>query len=139
MGLLVIAGVVLWSVRRRNMRKHAGLLDMTGTMTELTPFEEHPATVTSPVGYVSKQQRREMERRGNVLLLPSTPFTVVGDGDSSAVQSGTSPTHTTSYLPRQDGLVWLRTDSEVEGFRRFMQNVHVGRLAEDDEAPPEYS
>lgn len=69
--------------------------------------------------------------------VPSQPAMTPFSAASSSLQHGPSTTLASPY--EQGQLVWLRTDLEAEHFRRFVQNMHVEGLAEDDEAPPEYS
>ena len=141
-GLLVIVGAVALFARRRKMRSRAKLLDVTGTLTEPTPFEAQSEIVASqrfPGSSMLQKHQRGMDQQENKSLLPQRAPSSSVSGGGPSMEPSTSTIDAALHPPRQDDVVWLCTQSEVEGFQRYMQDVHARGPAEDAEAPPEYS
>ena len=140
--LLIIVGAVVLFARFRKMRSRAKLLDVTGTLTEPTPFEAQSEIVASqqfPGSSMSQKHQRGMDQQDNKTFLPQRAPSSSVSGGSPSMEPGTLTMDAALHPPRQDEVVWLCTQSEVEGFRRYMQDVHARGPAEDAEAPPEYS
>ncbi|KAH9914023.1 uncharacterized protein B0H18DRAFT_1125885 [Fomitopsis serialis] len=136
-GLLALAGLVLWLVRRHRNQKNAALFDTTGTRTEPAPFEAAPAFAAQAPGIIlTEKQRRELESpREETPVLPSA-------GSSSAIPLDEPPSEGTmvpssangvSVGSRENELLGLH--SMIEELRRItgMLNVHI------ESAPPEYT
>ncbi|KAH9924482.1 uncharacterized protein B0H18DRAFT_1211906 [Fomitopsis serialis] len=90
-GLIALAGLGLWLLRRRRYRRNADLLDNNCTRTEPTPFDAAPAfTAQAPGVILTEKQRRELELpREEIPVLPST-------GSSSAMPVAEPPSGSTT-------------------------------------------
>ena len=138
--LFVLGGATLLVLRRRKARRHARLLNMSGTMAgPLRSFEGESEPVVphqSPVGYLAEKRRRMMGRQDN--LLPPTTPSLAGSGGGPSVEPDISTMSEAEYRPRRDDLLELR--AEIRVLRKMMRGVRIEQpQGHGSEAPPEYS